>query len=1350
MRRILIAMCAWSVVVLSTLYCHGQTISRLDVQAGLSNSTVTSITKDKYGFIWIGTFDGLNRYDGYSFTKFRTRFEDTLSLPDNQVNALTGDSTGKIWIGTRRGAAVMEPRSSTFSRIRFYDASGHELSNRPYVNILRYHHNHVFIGTSFGVFQCPIGSTRATYIDLGTTQPVNVLDIGEGHNGTLYLTTVASGVVILDWKHRQAKFLFKDIPTSNCIAEQADGTFWIGTNAGIYEFNLKAGTLLPLKISNSDINSNRIMHIVHDSNGLNWISSDGGGLYVVNPKNKNVDKVYRQDEFHSISSNHLYCVYIDEEQRKWIGTMRGGVSIIEGKKRLFNVIRHEPNNPNSLASNVVFSLCQDGDNVWIGTDENGLSVWNRITDKFENFQPSKMGYPRAADHVPSIAKDKFGDIFVATYGAGVFKFDKKRKTFIPIKFKGRTQEQFVWSLFLGPDSTLWAGCIHGSAAEREQNEMLFKYNRECDCFVDAGFPITDQIVSIGDDHRGNLWVGTFDAAIRLSKNSPQIQRIDVDASVRDFSFEENGTVWMGTQGTGLLMYNATNGSIKTFTEREGLPNNTVQRFEKDRHGYIWVSTLSGLSRFKPRNSPSFQNYSEADGLQGDQFYFNASATLSDGTLLFGGLNGLTVVSPDTIGQQMTFPNLYVTGMRVLNSNVGLDNNFVENTENGYDFDKIVLPYSKAMFSLDIVAPEYSYAGKIKYSYFLNGWDKDWNYLRDSKIINYSSLQDGTYVLQIRTTNANGEWSKSPKIITVVVLPPWYRTWWAYIAYALIIAASLYGYSYYQRKKAEMEHELELSKLKAEQEVELNERKISFFTNIAHELRTPLTLIVNPIKDLLNNEGKNINVVDISAVHRNASRLLSLVDQLLLFKSTENDVAQFHLQVIDMNDVCNEVYLCFTNQVKAKRIQYNFQSSASRITAYTDREKVEIVLFNLVSNAIKYTPPEGMVSITLTEHADLIEIQVRDSGPGIPVATGQKLFDKFYRADDPSGPKKNGFGIGLHVSKRIAMMQQGSLTYKNSPDRGTMFTYQFPKGNPPDDAVTVTDDAPNLIEELAFELADITPIVSETAPSGEQVENLIGGKATVLAIDDDPELRSYIRKILQDYRIIEAGSANEGLEIMKKTSPDIIISDIVMPGMNGVDFCSIIKESPDYSHIPVILLTGTSSPEVKLKGIECGADDYITKPFEKELLLARIKNILKGRSSLRKYFFNEITLQQNAEKVSEEYRLFLRKCIQTVEDNLVNEDFTVAMFAKVMNMSHSNLYRKVKSMSGLSVNEFIRYLKLKRAAELLITTDSRIKEVAYTIGFENVQYFREQFTKLFTITPSEYVKRFRKKLNQSSL
>ncbi|HVW62731.1 MAG TPA: response regulator, partial [Puia sp.] len=717
----------------------------------------------------------------------------------------------------------------------------------------------------------------------------------------------------------------------------------------------------------------------------------------------------------------------------------------------------------------------------------------------------------------------------------------------------------------------------------------------------------------------------------VSKTDGIVKSIHLNTTVRALHKDKSGQLWVGTFGKGLLCYKRNSGQFTAYTEDNGLCNNTVLNIEEDTRGNIWVSTYNGISRLDPATG-QFENFYATDGLQSNQFYYNASAHLTSGEIVFGGIKGFNIFHPDSIHELRTFPPLLITAIRVMNTPVDARNEYLQGAESIYNVDHIRLPYDQAMLSLDYVAPEYAEPEKIQYACYLTGWDKSWNYVNRLSTISYPQLREGDYVLRIKSTNASGVWNPKEKIIHVTILPPRYRSRWAYCLYILSGILSVRLYVSYRSRQKRLLYEVKIAKLTAyaekaerekekvliESERELNERRKDFFTSISHEFRTPLTLIVNPAKKLQEIAYSGGQKENLNTIYLNSKRLLSLVDQLLLFNKSESGFDTLRVSRQDLGAICGEVFKCFVSQAAARGLSFTFEGVTGEVPVYADKMKLEIILFNLLSNAVKFTPEGGSVDLRVEDASDIYNIYVSDTGEGIPPALGDQLFKKFGQAVLGTAAKKTGFGVGLYLARVFAEAHKGSLTFESRQGMGTIFHLILKKGAAhfqPHEIIPDAHTTPSLVDELYADAE--APADAATLQSGP-VEEIAAPKNTLLVIDDDQQMLRYLVDIFREnYRILEAADGAAGLVMATKHTPDLVISDIHMGGISGIDLCRTLKETPGTAHIPVILLTGSQSDALRLEGVEGGADDYITKPFDSEVLLMKIKAILKRNDDFNK-------------------------------------------------------------------------------------------------------------------------------------
>ena len=1311
----------------------------IGIDQGLSNNAVTSIFRDHYGFMWIGTYDGLNRYDGTSFKIFKNKWGDSSSLINNHINSITEDHTNKIWIGTDKGLVVYDYANSKISPVYYRSFDNKLLRVNARINTLKTDKDgNVYIAASDGLLICKNGSTVCERIDcLKNNKKCFVQTITIDHLNRVWVFVLNYGLGLYNGRSHHFKFVNNELKGLTCLtADQTDENLWMGSESGLFKYNIKQGSLKHLN-TDYKLSNNNVMQVYPDKRSQLWIATDGGGINIINTITNKVSYIGAGESKGMLSSGAVYAIYEDPDSRMWIATLRGGVNIIDDKDQRFKTIANNPQNANSLVNNFTRSFCEDsGHNIWIGTSGGGLSYWNPQLNSYQNFKHKETDPGSlSSDFVFSIIEDSKKNIWIGTFNGGIDLYNRQTHSFKHYQCYNNvsfSEDRSIWKLFEDSHHNLWAAATRGGA--------VFRFNREKDRFEIYNGGLTN-ITAICEDHTGTLWMANTDL-IKIDPLNKKHLHIPLNATAYALYEDRSKNFWIGTDGGGLLLYNRKTGKINRYTENDGLPSNTILNILEDESGSIWFSTFNGLCKFNSA-SKKFKNYFASDGLQSNQFNFNAALKLHTGELLFGGIKGFNRFYPDSIKTNVRTPQVYLTGFKINNISVQEDSSFKGN-RNIIDMRKITLDYDKAVIAIDYVAPEYSFADKINYAYYLEGWDHAWNEVGKVKTAYYSRLNEGSYTLHIKSTNTDGVWANNQKLIYITVLPPWYRTWFAYLSYFGILTTVAYLFWLYRTKQTTLRHEIEITNIKAEKDRELNERKLSFFTNISHEFRTPLTLIINPIKDLIQtDDGRDKD--DLNIIYRNARRLLGLVDHLLLFRKAESENDSLKVVKLDFYLLVQDVYQCFIHQAKTKHIHYNFNYSGGGIEVYADKEKMEIVLFNLISNAIKYTPENGKINVIIRESESDVYLEVSDSGHGIAAGIGEKLFDKYYQVKDKSS-LKTGFGIGLFLVKTFIDQHHGHITYQNNMDGGTSFILKIKKGKshflPTELFENNNFEAPTSSNFLSPDIEEENVPVND-AEQINQLELLISDKQSVLVIDDNEQLRDYIIKIFRrDYKIYEANNGDDGLDLIKRYLPDIVICDINMDGLNGIDLCRIINEDSSLSHIPVILMTGDSTPEIQLKGIEVGAVDFITKPFEKDLLVARVNRILRSKTELQNYFYNEVTLKSNSRHVSEEYKDFLYKCVSIIEANMIDDKFEVQAIADEVGMSYSSLFKKIKLITGLSVNNFVRFVRIRKAAELLINTNCNVNEAALNVGINDIKYFREHFVKVFGVKPSEFMKKHR--------
>lgn len=1355
----------------------------LGIDQGLSNNFVRCIYQDKNGFMWFGTYDGLNRFDGYEFKIFRNNLKNNRSLVNNWINTINEDAKGNLWVGTRQGACVYQSLSNSFFPLYYYSPSKKlEQLNSVVRDIEADGRGNMFVGTKDeGLLLFLKGETiaRKVPLDNDANSPYDVTSIKLGGDNNIWFSVANKGLYVYEYKTNKTRLVNATIKFANCI-EAVNKFLWVGTNDGLFRYNIASNLFDKVyNEANKKLTYNTVAGITVNNDDELWIATNGGGVIILNTQNEEAQFLSNTKEPNSLSSNAVFSIWIDRQARKWIGTLRGGINVIDPNKERFQNIVSDPATTNTLISNYILSFYEAPNNdLWIGTDGGGLSIWNRRLNSFTNYHHD-IGNPNSLsdNFVTGIQSDYQSNIWICTYRGGVNRFNNA-------KFEHYACiDPYNSALVLQPIGPNLLEDAEKNFWLSTQQYGLFKLNRQKKIFELFDDRLKDLYV-LTEDKDHVLWGGGINQIVRIDKGGKKHLSYFIGKAVNVITEDRTGNFWVGTEGGGLILFDRKQGKIiARYTTDEGLCSNSVLTILEDSEGNLWMSTFNGIAKFDPGNK-TFKNFYQGDGLQSNQFNYHAALKLRSGEFAFGGIKGLSLFRPENIIASNSSPKIFLTDVKVGNTSFEKDSS-LEIKTNFNRIESIRIPYNKAILSFGFAALEYSAPDKIQYAYYMQGSDKGWIYCGNTRKVVYNHLSEGKYTFRVKSTNSEGQWNKEEVQIEIIVLPPWYRTWWAYLIYAVMISATVYFYLKYRAKQTRLQYEVQIARLNEqnersekerslaelavekaelekeraererehaelekerilnEKEREINEKEISFFTNISHEFRTPLTLIINPVKDLLEKKStEQKEKGELNIVYRNARRMLSLVDQLLLFRKAESGLDKIKSSKLNLYDLAYEVYLCFAQQAKTRNINYVFDCPDKNLEIYADREKIEIILYNLLSNALKYTPAQGSIKFSVEDVREKVVVNVEDNGTGIPANTGDKLFDKFYKAERTNTSSKEGFGIGLFLVKHFTEQHGGTISYQSQEGQGATFILTLLKGKShfdPDVVISEADNSSAFIQMFKEE-----PLLEEKAEESEPIVEVVTEKKSVLIIDDDESIRQYLVRLFKEsYLIHQAENGTLGLKVAQKYLPDLIISDIQMKGMNGIELCKAVRENEQLGHIPFVLITGATSDELKLKGVEGGADDYIVKPFDSKLLMARVSNLLKSRNTLQKYFYNEITLSKTNLKISPEYKEFLDKCISVVESHLEDNNFSIKTLLSEMGMSHSNLFRKVKSVSGQSVNVFIRFIRLRKAAELFINSNYNVNETAFMVGINDVKYFREQFNKLFGMNPSDYIKRYRK-------
>lgn len=1354
-------------------------VLRYSLKEGLSFGIVNSIVQDKKGLMWFGTGDGLNRFDGTSFKVFKNNPDDPKTVSGNYIKTVFADVDGKIWTTSRNGLNEFVEETESFKLHKPLPARnslGSDISD-----ISQAGDGNLWIslnGSGIALFNKK--TETFTYYNQRTTPHLasnSILNTFEDSHGLLWLGTRDFGIEVFKLtKNRQivnAQLDLSAIPSAriNGIYEDHLHNIWIASAKGLILFKRSEGKFYVLHVATSR-RSDIYLSILENDRGQLLVGVQDGGLYSLDltqvkdrrPEDLTFEKV-NDSHNQGITQRSVQSIYMDRDRNIWAGTYGEGVYLISRIPEKFRKFEKKIRDDRAESYLRYYGMCLDNEGyMWLGTDGDGIYKTNSSGEVVKHYAASSGPGNLSDAAVIAAYRDSEGGLWFGTYSKGLFLYSPKTDSFRRYSNIANDPSSLakndVRVIFEDSRKDIWVGTNGGGLGKMDRKTGKFVNYLTTNSTINS-----NDVRSIVEDGTGNLWIGTYGGGLNyLNVKTMQFESFFNDPNKVDYLsnriifslyFDKAERLWVGSEGNGLLVYDTKTRKTIRFTTRNGLANDVIYSILPEDNNKVWLSTNKGLSRITLSNN-RIENFDQSNGLQAGQFNPNSALyNPRDKSMVFGGTEGWNLFFPKYIAPSAYKPKVMITGLQLFGQDIEVgdkrDGRVILDRQIG-EQQEVVLEPSQSVFSIQYTALNYAYPEGNSFAYKLEGLDRDWNYVQDERSATYRYLPPGSYTFRVKSANQDGIWFEDFASLKIRILPPWYQTWWAYVLYISIIAVIIYYYQQYKVRQAKLKYEVQLAHFETQKEKEVNEKKLAFFTSISHEFRTPLTLIINPVKELLQKaDDRNQENNSLTIVYRNAKRLLSLVDQLLLFRKAEQGADKLKPAKQNIVDLALEVFQCFTHQAEQKYINYQFVCESDNLEMVVDREKIEIALFNLVSNAIKYTPTNGSVSLEIIDLGQQVQLLVRDSGQGISKEAGDQVYSVFHQFQDNRFPSKGGFGIGLFLTKVFVESHFGAISYDSEVGKGTLFRVLLWKNHPnlleQDQSNPTSENNSILLGELSED--DILLTSSTVSKHQMVVDELSSDTKTMLIVEDDEDIRQYIGQAFADrFKLLQAESGEEGIALVRKHMPDIIISDVMMNGISGIEMCQQIKTDVSLSHIPVILLTASTSQETRLKGIEGGADDYISKPFDKTLLMARVDAILKSRNDLQRYFYNEITLQASDFKISSEYKEFLKECIRVVENHLTDPTFSIKVLAAEIGMSNSTLYNRIKSISGQSTNSFIRFIRLRRAAQILITTDITISEAAYQVGINDIKYFRENFQKLFGMKPSEYVKKFRNTFHEN--
>ncbi len=1303
--------------------------------------------------MWFATTDGLNKYDGTNFTVYRNITDDSSSLRANEVLSLHEDRAGNLWIGTGGGGMSRYNRKmNTFEHFTF-DNTG-LTRNATIKSICSDYRGKLWIA--------PYGSL---YIMDTASRSVSLVNLPDA-NGNPVKTVVEC--IFEDSKHRMwigtenglfkytietnsfRRFLYQAGDPSclahdhvRAIAEDKSGTIWIGTDNGLCKLQPDGQhfvTYRNIPGNEASLSNNRVTCIEADNEGLLWV----GTLNGINSLNIATGKVtiYNTEDgnIFSITSKAISCSYFDKEGIYWFGTFIRGINKYDKNLNLFGLkltstFYHKGGAPPMVTN---FAENTNGD-VYVATFDDGLYTFDYRTGQVRQTDVRLSGKPVQPLEILALHMTHENRLYIGTYGKGVIVLNTitgKTEQITVANAPGRLYGNDIYCMMEDSKGNTWAGTNGAGVHVIRNNKVIVTYTPAPSGPNERLLPINGYIRAFAEDADKNIWIGTHGGGVAVYQPGSDTWTIyNQDNSrlpsnkIQSLLSDSRGIMWVGTDGGGLAMFNKQKNQFTRFTEKDGLANTTIYQIVEDLHGQLWLSTNTGLSSMNPA-SHKFRNFTSYNGVQNSNFVHGSGMRLSGGEILFGGLEGINYFNPSGLTVNRNVPDVLLTDLRISNKSViaGTDAPIKEDISIAKE---IRLDY-KQNFALSFVALNYTLAKQNLYAYRLEGFEKDWIYNGTNNTVSYTNLDPGTYIFHVKASNNDGVWNTAESSIKIYVRPPFWRTTAAYIFYILVVGGLIF-YSRYRvmsslRKKLILEQEQQQVKRLQE----LDRLKLKFLTNLSHDFRTPIALISGPIDQIIEGEKNSAKLDKLYIIRRNAKRLLNLVNQLLDFRKMEEQELTLQLSKGEFCSFVKDVSGSFRDLSERKRINFSFSSTVPRLEALFDHGKIERILFNLLSNAFKFTLEGGSISVVLekshgrdTDTNTWVTLKVTDSGVGIPKETVERIYDRFYQNDSSAEILNYGTGIGLSIAKEFVNMHGGTIDVESEPGNGSTFTIHIP--------LVVAAESADVIEQSV--------VKEKVALTSKRINEKENRKALpiILLVEDNEDFRFYLKDALREnYMVIEAANGKEGWQKALAHHPQLILSDISMPEVNGIDMVNKLKADSRTCHIPVILLTALTDQQQQVKGLETGANDYITKPFDFEVLSAKIKSLLELESAMKSTYVKQINLTAPAVKIDSSDEVLLQEIVLFLEQNIMNPQLSVEALSKQFGMSRSTLYTKLLQISGQTPVEYIRSFKLERAAQLLQKSNMTIAEIAYQVGFTTPNYFARSFKQKFNVLPSEYV------------
>lgn len=1351
-------------LILSVLTLYAEKTNYLysfnsDLNEGISQLSVMTIYQDSRGYLWFATKNGLNRFNGKEYKIYHREDGNEQSLSNNSVTSITEDQEGYLWVGTNNGLNRIDLNTNEIKR---YNLETNGLVANSISTVYTDRSGCLWVGTWEGLNRYNREGDHFEYIPIeDDTERAMIVTLLEDSSGRFWIGTRNKGLLLCDHQMNlisQFTSESKNMPLNNnnitSIYEDDKKQIWVGCkNSGLNKINLRDNEVTSYTNLNSGLSNNSVRCIIEWQGKLLIGTFDG--IFDLDKATERIVKVAGYDDINkSLSHYSVYCFCVDRDKTLWVGTFAGGVNYLNKFTNRF--VLHKPQEELNIRTGIYGAITYESpEDLWIATEGYGLLNYNKRTNESHYYliDPS-VRFAFNTNIIKSVFYED-GYVWCGTTKGEIYKFNIKTKKFslyhqYPIEYS-------IYSIIRDHNGVLWVG-----GASTEFGLTCFVNDSLVTTFYNnVDEPIYfSNVRCILEEEDGVFLLGsTAEGLLRFDTHKKQLTKYSNEASVEKYRIPNNyisaivrtksGEIWGSTYGGGIFQLDESKAIRRIMTVREGLLDNNICTLVESSDQRLWMSTVNGLIMFDPAKD-EVRNYHRHNGIDIREFTLHSGIALPDGSLCFAGSNGFVTFHVEAMDKNNNIPPVVLEQLSVNNHpvEVGDESAILDKVLDG--METIRLAYNENNFSITYQALNYIYATQNQYAYKLEGYDTDWNYVGERNSAFYTNLSPGKYVFLVKASNNDGVWNEEGRSLIIIVQPPLWRTWYAYLFYVIALAAIIYGILYYVNIKRNLEAGLKMKQLEKQKQEEFHQAKIRLFTNFSHELRTPLMLIITPFEELVKRVDIPAELHDkLSIIYKNAQKLLLLVNQLMDLH--KNQAGSMDLKVSE-GDICEyikEIYYAFNQIALTNEVKFTLNCTPKTINGWFDKSLLEKVVFNLLSNAFKYTAsgesvlmevsevtlkeldPKRTDGLYKDENSQYVILKVKDSGKGIEEGEADKIFTPFYQIPETSGINLSGTGIGLSLVYTIVQLHRGVIYVDHTETKGACFVVILP--------VSRSAFSEEQIESREIDkIAEITN-TEDILVSLPVTENKDQPKYKILLVEDDKDVRDYLKKSLEaEYIVIEAADGVRAYEKVVQDFPDLVLSDIMMPKRDGLELCTMIKNDIRIGHIPVILMTARSMVVHIKEGFQAGADDYIVKPFNMDVLQTRIRSLLASREQLKKLYGKRFSPDVMGIEVKSADERFSQKLFDVIEKNISNEKLDVELLCTEIGISRANLYRKLKSITELSPMELIRNKRLEMAAKLLKESEMNVSEIASHLGFNSHSYFSNSFKAFYGCTPTEFV------------